>query len=352
MAGLTCEISAIAFALLGSNQGSQADILRQAVFRLADARGVELLRTSSLYQTPPWGNTQQPAFLNAAVELRTSLAPADLMACFHAIEQALGRNRANEERWGPRTVDIDLALFDRQIVNTDTLTIPHPRLAERAFALIPLLEIQPDASDPRTGEPYRNALYRLGEKAVEACERMDDLLLDASMQGDSKKFRPGLYISRSSKDTQRLARAVANQMRGGEVLAMVGNLGAGKTCFASGFASGLGIKSPITSPSYVLVKSYEEGRLVFHHADFYRLAQTIHAEGGEAADLASLGLEDYLDDSKAVILVEWADRFPSWLEPPYWIIQISGSGCSPRFVLLRQVGAISTGNPANPVEMP
>jgi tRNA threonylcarbamoyladenosine biosynthesis protein TsaE len=160
-----------------------------------------------------------------------------------------------------------------------------------------------------------------------------------------------LARSDSPEETEAFAETFAAGLKGGEVVALAGNLGAGKTCFARGLARGLGIPGPITSPSYVLVKSYE-GRLTLHHADFYRLAgsstpsipstssipsTTREERLPEPLDLASLGLEDYLDNPAAVVLIEWADRYPQWLEPPFWLVEITGAGMGPRLLLVRKV---------------
>jgi 2-amino-4-hydroxy-6-hydroxymethyldihydropteridine diphosphokinase len=334
--------SSLAYCLLGSNVGPRAALLRRAVLLLGETPHVEVLRASSLYETPPWGKIDQPPFLNAAVELRTTLPPEDLLARSLEVERRLGRDRAVEQHWGPRPIDIDLALHGNAVLDTSALALPHPRLPERAFALVPLLELAPDLHDPRTGAPYAEALERLGLEAREACRPVESLLLDAAEFAKRAKpaVQPGLYLSHSARETQALAQALAAQLRGGEVVALVGNLGAGKTCFAGGFAAGLGIREPVTSPSYVLVKSYEGGRLTLHHADFYRLSDAVAPPAGtplpgESFDLGSVGLEDYLDDPASVVLVEWADRFPEWLEPPFTLIEITRTGPSNRLLLVR-----------------
>jgi 2-amino-4-hydroxy-6-hydroxymethyldihydropteridine diphosphokinase len=89
--------------------------------------------------------TDQPAFINACIEVETALAPHDLLARAHQVERAFGRDRANERHWGPRTLDIDLLTYDDIHLDEPDLTLPHPRLFERAFVLVPLLEIAPDA---------------------------------------------------------------------------------------------------------------------------------------------------------------------------------------------------------------
>ncbi len=95
------------------------------------------------------------------------------------------------------------------------------------------------------------------------------------------------------------------------------------------------------SPSYVLVRSYEGRNLTLHHADFYRInpPEETQQQDAEFHDLASLGLEDYLEDPKAVILIEWADNFPQWMEAPFWVVEVCGCGDQPRFIHVRKVCA-------------
>lgn len=134
-----------AFLSLGSNLGDRAATLHAALEELG-RRGVRIVRRSSLYETAPVGVTGQPVFLNLAVEVETTLEPEDLLAACQAVERDLGRVRV--ERWGPRTVDIDILLYDHRTVATPELVIPHPRLTERRFVLVPLLEIAPQAALP------------------------------------------------------------------------------------------------------------------------------------------------------------------------------------------------------------
>lgn len=132
---------------LGSNLGDRAATLRAAVAALAPYVTVE--RVSSLYDTAPQLVTDQPRFLNAAVCGATALEPLALLRQVKAIEAALGR--VPGPRYGPRAVDIDLLLVDDLLLDTPELTLPHPRLAERAFVLVPLAEIAPDLCHPRLG---------------------------------------------------------------------------------------------------------------------------------------------------------------------------------------------------------
>jgi len=124
---------------LGANMGDPAANIAEAVRRLAAVPGLTLVAASSLYRTAPWGVTDQPAFLNAALLARTSLAPRGLLANTQAIERAMGREPGL--RWGPRPIDIDLLWVGDAVLVNDDLTLPHPGLFERGFVLLPLAEI-------------------------------------------------------------------------------------------------------------------------------------------------------------------------------------------------------------------
>ena len=126
---------------------------------------MRLKARSSDYRTPPWGVTDQPPFVNAVIAVATSLAPRDLFARAIAVERALGRDRSHERRWGPRPIDLDLLAYDDVVVSDVDLTLPHPRLFERAFVLVPLAEIAPDRVI--AGIRVRDALARLDTTGIE-----------------------------------------------------------------------------------------------------------------------------------------------------------------------------------------
>ncbi|MDR5675988.1 MAG: 2-amino-4-hydroxy-6-hydroxymethyldihydropteridine diphosphokinase [Armatimonadota bacterium] len=151
------------FLSLGSNLGErEANLL--AALRLLDAEGVRLVRQSSWYETEPVGFTEQPPFLNLVVEVRTALDPLGLLRCAQRVEAALGRVR--EVRWGPRTVDVDLVLYGQRVVRTPELIVPHPRMRERAFVLVPLCEIAPDLVLP-DGTPVVALLPAVADQRVQ-----------------------------------------------------------------------------------------------------------------------------------------------------------------------------------------
>lgn len=133
-----------AYLALGGNVGDSRAILDRAVAMLCDGTDVRLLARSSDYRTAPWGVTDQAPFINLCIAVETSLAPHPLLARAHEVERALGRDRTREQRWGPRSADIDIITYDGVSLKNKDLIVPHPRLFERAFVLIPLAEIAPD----------------------------------------------------------------------------------------------------------------------------------------------------------------------------------------------------------------
>lgn len=148
----------LAYLCLGANLGDRARTMATAVAAL-DAAGVTVVARSALYETPPWGPIPQPPYLNQVVAVRSPLAPLGLLELALAIERRLGRARAREERFGPRPIDIDILLFEGVEMDAPGLTLPHPRLVERAFALVPLVEIAPQVRID--GMTARDALARL-----------------------------------------------------------------------------------------------------------------------------------------------------------------------------------------------
>jgi 2-amino-4-hydroxy-6-hydroxymethyldihydropteridine diphosphokinase len=133
---------------LGSNIGDRESHLAEAVRMLEDI-GVRIESCSTIYETEPVGYLEQDAFLNIVIQVRTELSAIDLLAKTQEIERSLGRTR--DIHWGPRTLDIDILLYDTELVQWEELQIPHPRMTERAFVIIPLAEIAPDICIPLNG---------------------------------------------------------------------------------------------------------------------------------------------------------------------------------------------------------
>ncbi len=140
---------------LGSNLGDSLTILEDALKTLAQTPGIALESSSSWYQTAPIG-PPQPDYLNGCALLKVQLNPEQLLAALLEVEKQFGRVRT--QRWGPRSLDLDLLLFDRVILETPKLQIPHPRMRERAFVLVPLAEIAPDWIDPGSGKAIAQLL--------------------------------------------------------------------------------------------------------------------------------------------------------------------------------------------------
>jgi 2-amino-4-hydroxy-6-hydroxymethyldihydropteridine diphosphokinase len=132
---------------IGSNVGDRASFCRRAVEELRAAPGVSVDKSSSLYETSPIGGPPQRSFINVVVKATTELAPRELLERTQAIEAKLGRE-PSDIHWGPRVVDLDILTFGDEKVSEPDLEIPHPRMTQRRFVLVPLLEIEPDASDP------------------------------------------------------------------------------------------------------------------------------------------------------------------------------------------------------------
>ena len=138
-----------AYVGLGANLGDREANIRRAVELVGSSPDVEVVGVSSLHETEPWGPVEQPSYLNGALALETELGPLALLDLLLDVERRLGRVRG--ERWGPRTIDLDLLLYEELSVDEPGLTLPHPRLHERRFALEPLFELAPDAVVPGRG---------------------------------------------------------------------------------------------------------------------------------------------------------------------------------------------------------
>ena len=162
-------VPVVAYVGLGGNLGEVVATLRAATEALACLPATRLLRASRLYRTPAWGLEQQPDFINGVVALETRLAPRELLDALLRIEREFGRERDGGPRWGPRTLDLDLLLHGDAVIEQHGLRLPHPHLHERAFALVPLIEIAADILIPGQGSA-RDALSRLETSAIEALE--------------------------------------------------------------------------------------------------------------------------------------------------------------------------------------
>lgn len=147
---------------LGSNMESRYGYLEEAIKQLRSIDEIEVSTISSVYETDPVGYVDQPAFLNLVICIETTLRPLDLLSETQVIETILGRKR--DIKWGPRTIDLDILLYDQENMNVERLMIPHPRMWQRAFVIVPLLEIAPDLFIDELGLSIKEVYEQLNDK--------------------------------------------------------------------------------------------------------------------------------------------------------------------------------------------
>ncbi|MFT8320005.1 MAG: 2-amino-4-hydroxy-6-hydroxymethyldihydropteridine diphosphokinase [Bacillus sp. (in: firmicutes)] len=151
-----------AYLSLGSNIGNRLEFLKDAVYLLAKHAKINVVNISSIYETDPVGLKEQELFLNIVLHIRTSLDPYSLLEACQHIENELGRKRII--RWGPRTIDLDILLYNQENIESEKLNIPHPRIEERAFVVIPLLEIAEAVLLPNKQAPLKDCTKFLRDK--------------------------------------------------------------------------------------------------------------------------------------------------------------------------------------------
>ncbi len=160
---------------IGSNVGDRLETVIASLFALDSTDGIAVATISGVYETAPWGEVDQDPFLNLVTMIATTLTPHDLLAQCQAIEAELGRDRAQETRWGPRTCDIDVLTYDEEEIDTPDLVVPHPRLTERAFVLVPLLEIWAGGALP-DGQRLTKAIAALAPlEGIDLHVRLEDV---------------------------------------------------------------------------------------------------------------------------------------------------------------------------------
>jgi len=147
---------------LGSNVGSRLSNIRFALAAIGQVPGVRVLRLSCIYETQPYGNPDQPGFLNAALEVETSLDPCDLLRAMQRVERHMGRVR--KQKWEPRVIDLDILYYGSLVIDEPELSVPHPDLQNRDFVLIPLNDLIPRFTDPLRQATVQAMLKRLDTK--------------------------------------------------------------------------------------------------------------------------------------------------------------------------------------------
>jgi 2-amino-4-hydroxy-6-hydroxymethyldihydropteridine diphosphokinase len=168
---------------LGANVGDAMTQLAAAVELIGELDGVTVEEVSSVYATPPWPPADDPRhvpqddYLNLVVRARATIGPEALLAQTLELEALLGRDRAREQRWGPRPIDIDLLVHGEEVRGTDALTVPHPRIAERAFVLIPMLEVWPGGTLPATAPEVGGLRLAAALAALASAGPVEDILL-------------------------------------------------------------------------------------------------------------------------------------------------------------------------------
>jgi len=151
-----------AYIAIGSNLGDRSQTIERALNAIGSHPTIEIITRSTIIETAPVGDIEQGAYLNGVIQVRTTESPRELLDALLGIESAFGRERDNEQRWGPRTLDLDLIVYSDQVIDEPGLQVPHPRLHERSFVLIPLAEIAPDLMLPVYNETPRRLLEALG----------------------------------------------------------------------------------------------------------------------------------------------------------------------------------------------
>lgn len=152
----------IVYLSLGSNIDNRVSYIQQAV-NLLQCNDFKIVRTSTLYETEPWGKKDQNWFINAVIEAKTTLSPIELLYHCQQVEQNLGRVREGVPRWGERTIDVDILLYGKEVINMPELKIPHERMAQRAFVLVPMLELVPLLKHPVSNKTITQLHEELNE---------------------------------------------------------------------------------------------------------------------------------------------------------------------------------------------
>ena len=169
-AAITALKPVVAYVGLGANLGDPRLQLQEALARLAATEEIEITKVSSFYLNPPLGPPDQPWYVNAVAQLRTRLTSEELLRVLHRVERDMGRFR--QERWGPRLIDLDLLLYDGEMLAGPDLKLPHPEMHRRSFVMVPLAEIAPQAWHPTLNRSAAELLAELDPRDREALQKM------------------------------------------------------------------------------------------------------------------------------------------------------------------------------------
>ena len=280
----------LAFIGLGANLGNRFDTLQAAVQCLAGHPDIQLIQQSRFCETDAEDGTPQPKYLNGVVEITTTLSADALLTATQAIETKLGRSSKGDN--APRLIDLDILFFNDSVFQSETLTIPHPRIQNRIFVLGPLMEIAPDILIPGTEITVTEA-YRTLVKAT-----------------PFEMTPKAVHISHLPE----FAAEIAQLISPGMVIRLSGEMGAGKTTFTRELVQAMGSLESVSSPTFTLVNVYD-GPIRICHIDLYRL------ENPDA--IATLDLEHYLEIPNTVLLIEWPEKLPeTWLSYPGFTLKI------------------------------
>lgn len=296
---------AIAF---GSNLGDRQYYLDTALAIICRMEGMELVATSAIFESKGWGKEDLEPFLNAVAVVKSQYTtPPFLLRKLQRIEDLLGRTR--DEKWGPRTLDLDLLACNNESWVSEGLTLPHPWIKQRPFVYLPLAQV---ADCFRTWKDLST-----GDEEGQKIEK-DSTLNALPHPVWGSRFSPSCSSieleTASEEETLELAKSLAPYLFPGDTIALEAPMGSGKSVFARGIARGLAIEGPIPSPSYTLCYSYDGPHQRLEHWDFYRLS--------EDDELESTGF--YTPESEdAIRVIEWAENFPEAIGTPLMTVHLT-----------------------------
>lgn len=309
---------------LGANLGDREASLSRALHRLDHLSGLMLLATSPLVESEPWGDTDQPPFLNAAVVGRYAGTATALLSHLQEIERDLGKQVLRH--WGPRIIDLDLLFVGEERVADASLRLPHPRIADRPFVHVPLRRALAAADLPPSYCPTPSA----AGVAIEADTRVLPPAERWPIAADASDSRRGVLSS--IEQTHHLAAAIAQWIRPGDQLAVDGPLGAGKSELCRAVLRSLGVTDRIASPTFTLCRQYQHHGGSAEHWDFYRI--------GSLEELEAAGWGERWSSAAPVIFAEWAPRFPEAFAADALCVTLEPIGDDARLLTMHRDGGL------------